>query len=329
MTDHLHDAATVMIAAPQMDLRLGQKLGLREVLFPPLALEGLNAFELLRTLEGAVLILASFALGESHVYGSAVLVGPGIALAAGHVIEEHQAKGHLTAPDPALYAFGPAGERTHAWIVSEIKYNSVGDVAVLVMQYAADMPDDLEIHYFATCARLPEISERVTAIGFRPVNALRLADPETRELGLLEGTFLTSSGPISDLWPLGRDALLPRPSFAAQLTTVGAMSGGPVLNAQGKLIGIVSRSIDAFEEEPAVTSATMIWDGLFEPIAGQWPPKFWPAEATPLADLINPEDRWRLHWSVETMKFRYQANGDAPDPSLYAPFTDGEDDGVS
>lgn len=313
--------SAVVITAPQMQFEAGQAVECLPCRFPPLQDPGLFGFEDLRHFEGAVLILVGLANGESHTFGSAVLVEKGIGLAAGHVIREHQDQGDFDAENWAMYAFGPASSGTHCWIVSHISFSPEGDVAVLSLQYAAEMANPLKLFYWEVSARLPEVGEVVTAVGFRSAAAVGRADPEAG-IDPCNGMFLASSGPVTDVWPAGRDRIMaPRPCFAATLTTVGAMSGGPVLNADGRVIGIVTASTDASGEAPAYTLCTLVWDGLFTPVGPTWPPHgWWSPELEALRDRLDVEDGWRLHWSVDGRQFRYQATGASPEPDLYAPF---------
>lgn len=302
-----------------MVFRAGQRLASVAVRFPPLPDTGLYGFESLQQFEGAVLLLVAMADGDSHTFGSAVLVEKGIALAAGHVIQHHADQGHFEG-DWVMYAFGPATNGMHCWAVAGITFSAVGYIAVLTLHYAADMGEELKLHYFEMSARLPRVGEIVTALGFRSLEPIIGADPDVG-LEPAEGLFLGSSGPVLDVWPGGRDRLIaPRPCFAADLRTVGAMSGGPVLDSRGKVVGIVTSSNDDGDGD-AYTLSTMIWDGLGIKVVALWPPHaFWPQEPTALISLADVEDGWRLHWSDDGAQYRYQGGGDGPDATLYAPF---------
>lgn len=308
--------ASVVLTEPQTNFKVGQKLVFQDILFPPLPSAGLYAFEDLAHFKGALLILVSINGAERNTFGSAILVKPGLAICASHVIQEHLRLGHFDGDRAAFYAFGPTETAMHAWQVDSITYSLTGDVALLTMLYAAEMPAELTIHYFATSAKLPVVGDRVTAAGFRPTAMIR----DKLDSHGTVGAFLGSSGKVSDVWQAGRDHMLPRPCFAAHLTTVGSMSGGPVLDSAGRVIGIVSSSVDTFEEFPAVTFVTLIWDALFMEIEPKWPGgKFWPERPTRVSALLATHDAWRLWIAPNSSEYRYQISGDTPDPLLQAP----------
>lgn len=304
------DEVTVKLTPPQMEIPIGQKFSIKQLLLKPWAEDGLKGVEKLSAFHGAVLVLVGFAGGASYTYGSAVLVAPGIAVAAGHVIQEHQSDGFFDDEESAMYAFGVTDQGMTAWLVTTLSYSDVGDIAVLALAYACELGPKLHIAHYAVSARLPKIGERVTAVGFRPRESRRIIEAG-QNLPDLRGNFLLSSGPVIEIWGSGRDTLLaPRPCFAADLVTVGAMSGGAVLDASGHMIGIVTSSVD---EGPApYTMATMVWDALTMEVAPIWPPEYWQGRDL-LMRLINPDEGWRLRWSQDEGLWRYQVDGDTPE----------------
>ncbi|WP_454885355.1 S1 family peptidase [Sphingomonas oryzagri] len=303
------DQTTVILTRPQMEMAVGQKISIEQLLLRPWQEGGLKTVEELSTFHGALLVLGGFGGGWSYTYGSAVPVAPGIAVAAGHVIHQHQRDGFFDDETSAMYAFGVTPQGATAWLVIALSYSDEGDIAVLTLAYACQMPREMRIAHYAVSARLPVAGEMVTAVGFRPREGQRIIEPG-EQLPDLHGTFLLSSGPVLDVWGSGRDKVVaPRPCFAAALATVGAMSGGAVLNADGHMIGIVTSSLEN-PTEP-YTIATMIWDALVTEIEPIWPPDYWKGRAA-LRDLIDPEDGWRLQWSHQEESWRYQVDGYRP-----------------
>lgn len=302
------DQITGILTAPQMELRIGQKFSIEALLLKPWPEDGLNIVESLATFRGALLTLAAFGGGNSYTYGSAVLIAPGIAVAAGHVIQEHRSDG-LFESDFAMYAFGIAEQGMTAWLVTEYVYSEDGDIAVLTLAYSCEMPIKMTLAHYAVSARLPVIGERVTAVGFRPREGKRVIEAGNH-LPDLHGTFLLSSGPVLEVWEAGRDSVMaPRPCFAAELATVGAMSGGAVLDSTGHMIGIVTSSVD--DGAAPYTMATMVWDALTTKIEPVWPPEYWHGPDF-LMNLIKPVDGWRLTWSESEERWWYQADGEGP-----------------
>ncbi|MBP2278439.1 serine protease [Sphingopyxis sp. SE2] len=306
------ESASVVIAAAQREPLLHQELHIKPVGLTPFADDGLYFIENMDGLEGSILTLAAFGDGQCAIYGSAALVAPGIAIAAAHVIAEHDGDGLFEAVDAALYAFGVSATGLAAWQVLKITYSLDGDLAVLTLAHACEPRSPVDVAHFLLSAKLPRVGDRVTAVGFRPRNARQALEPEIQVLPDVAGTFLLSSGAILEVWPQGRDRVMaPRPCFAAALATVGAMSGGPVLDADGKMIGIVTSS-DESATAP-YTMVTLIWDALLKPVSPAWPPGYWPPGGGLLSDLLDPEEGWRLRKSTED-EFRYEFDPSAAKP---------------
>ena len=88
----------------------------------------------------------------------------------------------------------------------------------------------------------PEIGEHVLAFGYpklKPAEAM--SDSEVRTI--VEDGLHCAYGRITRLFPNGRDLTNPTPVFEVEANWPSGMSGGPVVNEQGNVVGIVSRSL--------------------------------------------------------------------------------------
>lgn len=87
----------------------------------------------------------------------------------------------------------------------------------------------------------PRVGDLVVAIGFPQIELARGELPEL-PTALTEGMF-AAYGVVTDHFPTGRDSANPTPVFEVSANWPSGMSGGPVLNAQGEVVGLVSRSM--------------------------------------------------------------------------------------
>ncbi|MGO7015413.1 S1 family peptidase [Rhizobium leguminosarum] len=129
----------------------------------------------------------------------------------------------------------------------------------------------------------PRVGELVVAIGF-PEIELAHGPAADLPVAITEGMF-AAYGRVSHLYPSGRDRTSPTPVFEVEANWPSGMSGGPVFNAAGEVIGLVSRSIaPANGEELGVAWAT--W------LAGAVAPSMWPPS------LDAGDAYWRNGWAA-------------------------------
>ncbi len=128
----------------------------------------------------------------------------------------------------------------------------------------------------------PSIGDIVLAIGFPELECQQL-DKHSQKILLSEGMY-GAYGHITAIHPQGRDMSNPTPVFEVECNWPSGMSGGPVFNSSGEVVGIVSRSLSPDNGLPGVGWATCF--GLI--------PFF--KEFVPTLDILNP--RWRKGWAV-------------------------------
>lgn len=88
----------------------------------------------------------------------------------------------------------------------------------------------------------PAIGEYVLAFGYPELKpAAAMDDSEVR--AIIEDGLHCAYGRITRLFPDGRDSANPTPVFEVEANWPSGMSGGPVVNTQGNVVGIVSRSL--------------------------------------------------------------------------------------
>ena len=128
----------------------------------------------------------------------------------------------------------------------------------------------------------PKVGERVLAVGF-PELGVDSGTPEHPAHYLTEGMF-GAYGHITDVFPQGRGRAHPTPVFEVEADWQSGMSGGPVFNDKGYVVGVVSRSLAPTKEEPGVGYAACL----------SWIPEA--PSLVPTLDADNPG--WRLGFGV-------------------------------
>jgi hypothetical protein len=92
--------------------------------------------------------------------------------------------------------------------------------------------------------------------------------PANFELGLL-----VSHGLMIDIYEAGRGASKPWPAVAVDAGTLGGMSGGPVFDSRGFLVGVISSSFNMGDGQlPSPTFVALNWPILGARFPGIWPP---------------------------------------------------------
>lgn len=134
----------------------------------------------------------------------------------------------------------------------------------------------------------PRVGDLVVALGYPHIELARGTAPSL-PTSITEGMF-AAYGVVSNLHPEGRDRANPTPVFEVEANWQSGMSGGPVFNAAGEVIGIVSRSL-APAEGGSTGTAWATW------LAASIPPTG-PASVT-WPESIDPGDLYfRRAWAA-------------------------------
>lgn len=91
----------------------------------------------------------------------------------------------------------------------------------------------------------PKIGDLVVTVGFPRIDTF-IGSDEAARTTISEG-MMAAYGRVVDLHIDGRDLSNPTPLFEVEANWPSGMSGGPVFNAFGEVIGLVSRSIEPQE----------------------------------------------------------------------------------
>ncbi|MES2579420.1 MAG: serine protease [Pseudomonadota bacterium] len=128
--------------------------------------------------------------------------------------------------------------------------------------------------------QLPAVGDTVVAIGYPDLKCEAVSDDNLRYL--LEDGMSAAYGKIIDIHPNGRGSNTP--IFEVEANWPSGMSGGPVFNTNGQVIGIVSKSIEPLDGLPGNGSAVSF--GCLPKLIN-WLPSI---------DFCNPG--WRKGWAI-------------------------------
>jgi len=142
MTYHPDESAKesrgIVSSDPAHDLPVGSSIGFRPVEVshtfdaPAVSLQRWETFE-------GVLLALQFVTADSHeVTGSAVMVAPGVALCARHVVEEHLP--NISQGTVSAYSYGISPAGLQIWQVTNINTVPASDLTILGLSYRSALP---------------------------------------------------------------------------------------------------------------------------------------------------------------------------------------------
>ncbi|OGA45934.1 MAG: hypothetical protein A3G24_26305 [Betaproteobacteria bacterium RIFCSPLOWO2_12_FULL_62_13] len=253
--------------------------------------------------QGVVLTLSFTDSLHDFVEGSAVLVAPGIALSAWHVLKprlEAIMAGEITAQ-----CLGVASDGVRLWQVRKVTHVPETDVVILGLSLRSDVSSGTTLYQAHLTTRFPKIGERLTLYGFR---AAAEALPRDGDGGsAIAGQLLCCAGEVSQVFPTGRDrVMLPWPTVEVSGPSWGGMSGGPVVDDSGMLIGLLSSSVTA-EAGPGPSYVSHLWPVLTASFGGGWPESLFTNSTTLLemdSSLCGIEGRDALRFNTDPVTGR-------------------------
>jgi hypothetical protein len=144
------------------------------------------------------------------------------------------------------------------------------DIAILGLVLNSAMPPDRTLRQIIMSTRLPKVGDRVQIVGFRANSATRLLDGGERGYGT-DAMLLVSAGVVKERYPQGRDrAMLPWPVLEVDCPSWGGMSGGPVFDEHGHLVGLLCSSFSV-DDGDGVSYVSLLWRALTAEFEGGWP----------------------------------------------------------
>jgi len=214
-----------------------------------------------------------------HVWGTAVMIAPGVALTAKHIVDEAMEQfGSLSTMICCGFTAQGAGI---VWNVHQITMSDDSDVAILTLSLSSSIPDNQTFISATITTNVPSSDELVHMVGFRAAkNRFETMNLETKVAMMA----IVSTGPAEDYFPEGRDSvMLPWPSVQVGCGLVGGMSGGPAFDAAGNVFGVICSSLSS-DDGQGPSYVSLISPALTYEISPIWPAGIY-SGATRIVDI--------------------------------------------
>ena len=214
----------------------------------------------------------------STVEGSAVMVGPGIAIAAAHVIEPLIAEIMGSKVRVGCIGLTPSGPRL--WAVRHVTKIHENDLMILCLEYNSPIPDDGRFVQSIITTRLPLLGEPIMISGFRASDK-NVPWDDQKAFSVDDGhlkygaDLLIGVGEVTQHHLTGRGSALPGPLIEVACSTPGGLSGGPAFDKNGKLVGILSWSNDD-PDGRGPSQVSLLWPALVAKITPAFLPNLFP-----------------------------------------------------
>lgn len=209
-----------------------------------------------------------------HVMATSVMIAPGLALTAKHVIEEclkiyrgDREKMQLIDVELEVDFTVSAiqflsAENAVKWWVKKINFSKHTDIAFLEMQPLFEQSKILRkkvsINFFP-----PKIHSRIVAFGYPKGTVF----PKSEKIEVRLDPR-TAVGEVIEVHHTRRDPFaLPFPCFQTNARFDNGMSGGGVFDESGKLCGLVCRNMPPEADgQEHVSYAVLLWPGMHTPL---------------------------------------------------------------
>lgn len=280
----LRKLSGVVSPDPLKGLPIGANLRIRPVVFGtsdaqcvPLHVTNWTFFE------GALLAVAFHGGQETRIDGTAVMIAPGLAMTATHVL----ANNLEGLRDGTVFGIcaGPRSGGLDLWKFRSISHDEADDTAFLSLELMSPITDGWHLSTMPLTTRCPSVGEKVTITGFRFEEPWGFASDGSPVEAI--GNLYAASGEVSAVYHPFRDhILMPYPAIEIQCGSLGAMSGGAVLDRDGCLLGLIARGFNTEAKDGPTYASWIVSSALARKLDIPWPPGMYAGQvsATAIAD---------------------------------------------
>lgn len=209
---------------------------------------------------------------RERIEGTAFLIAPQLALTAKHVIAEYLESiqnfkvGEHSKPDVrhegilSFAMFMPMVTKDGQnipLVVERTYFCGFGDIALLRLRLGDNQHSWKDLEPYPSLNMIPpKVGKKVFSLGFPNSSTKR----NKKNIVELHTWPRMSSGVVKEVHKDRRDPiLLNYPCFQVNARLDGGMSGGPVLDEEGKICGIISKSYDLIDGEEPIGYAASLW----------------------------------------------------------------------
>ena len=243
--------------------------------------------------QGALLAVVVQHLASLEFVGTAVMIAPGLALTATHILTDAlDALYDGRSDDVAVVCAGIRDGSIDKWRVVSSAVDTFGnlpaemrprgvplgepagpDLAFLSLQLLSAAGHDWSFTQFPLTTRASKPGEEdVTIIGLRFPDVVHEAGEDGAGDLAMNGSLYAATGRVMSVCPWRRDdSRMPWPTIEIDCGSLGGMSGGAVLDQSGHVLGVISSGYG-----DVVTYATWLIGSLGVSVDVPWPSGLYP-----------------------------------------------------
>jgi trypsin-like peptidase len=231
---------------------------------------------------------------ESHLWGSACLIAPWLAMTASHVIQAYSREFEGQEAGPGFtertyhlftYVLTDHGKKMLQLSVGTVWYNDATDIAFLHLLPAGPISPD----HVWECPVLellpPKVGSHVAAFGY-PRSSVSTKAPYNFEVRM---DASTTTGTVLKVHDEYRDkSMLKFPCFETNARFDPGMSGGPVFNEHGHVCGIIGAGLDPpVEGGDHYSHASTLWPALGTIVNFPWEDRYPRGTSFPIYEFMK------------------------------------------
>lgn len=207
---------------------------------------------------------------EVYASGTGVVLAQNLILTAKHVFEDFASRWNFIDDNGTMsvdsfniwvvFISSDLRELYHVYEVANVYINPYSDMVLFHLSAFDKVGGAQSWKQTKLLLTIPKVGERVVAFGFTKSKVEITKNAEGQSDIKVNDEPSVSVGEIIEVYPEKRDSyLLTFPSIRINARLDGGMSGGPVFNDEGSLIGIVCSSYDQDQKEEHISYVSLLW----------------------------------------------------------------------